>query len=100
MNPMHHEKAHRFLQPIKELQIPLQQLSSEPALSLRFRRIESVLPTRTPRTCQSFDCSRTSASPPMHPTATIRHGRCSARASRPSLSPAPLLRFSERPIFV
>jgi len=35
----------RFLQPIKKLQIPLQQISSEPALSLRFRRIEPMLPT-------------------------------------------------------
>src|SRR5215469_4679493 len=32
--------------PIKKLQIPLQQISSEPALSLRFHRIEPVLPTR------------------------------------------------------
>ena len=35
--------ARRFLLPIKKLQISLQQISSEPALSFRFHRIEPML---------------------------------------------------------
>ncbi len=80
MNPMHHGD---LLTSGTESKLPeqaasvLQNLTNETSLSLSGGRAQTMLPTRTPRTCQALLSTRTRAGSPVHPTTPISHCRCS-----------------------
>ena len=80
MNPMHHGD---LLTSGTESKLPeqaasvLQNLTNETSLSLSGGRAQTMLPTRTPRTCQALLSTRTRAGSPVHPTTPILHCRCS-----------------------